>query len=134
MNLPIIQGSPEFERFWLEYPKGNKGGKIAAQKAWKKLSPNKNDLEIILTALARQKTERLWREGIGIPHASTYLNQARWTDEPVAEQKPKINHGWNRSDAGIMAKGREIGLEAKIGETMAQFLARISAKLNQGER
>ena len=133
MNLPIIQTNPDFDLFWSSYPKGHRGGKIAAQKAWKKLSPDQKDTEIILTALARQKTERLWRDGIGIPHASTYLNQARWTDEPVAEQKPQTNNGWSRTSEGVIAKGREIGLEAKIGETIGEFQRRIVAKLERRE-
>ena len=131
MNLPIIKTNPEFERFWEQYP--NKVGKVAAIKAWKKLAPDEKDTELILTAIERQKKEPLWSQGMGIPHPSTYLNQARFMDEPISERKQAANAGWQRTDAGICAKGREIGIDAKRGETMPQYLARILAKLNQGE-
>ena len=32
-------------------------------------------------ALRRQKASEEWQNGIGIPYASTYLNNQRWTDE-----------------------------------------------------
>jgi hypothetical protein len=33
-----------------------------------------------------------WRQGIGIPHASTYLNQQRWTDEERQPVPPAPSH------------------------------------------
>ena len=35
-------------------------------------------------ALQRQLRRPDWREGVGIPYASTWLNQARWEDEERA--------------------------------------------------
>ena len=131
MNLPKTLTCPLFDSFWKSYPL--KVGKIQAQKAWKKLAPDEKDTELILTAIERQKKEPLWSQGMGIPHPSTYINQARFMDEPIAERKQAANAGWQRTDAGICAKGREIGLDATRGETMPQYLARILAKLNQGE-
>lgn len=31
-------------------------------------------------ALAIQKASKMWQDGIGIPYASTWLNQRRWTE------------------------------------------------------
>lgn len=88
MNLPKLPDNPLFARFWKEYP--HKVGKQPALKAWNKLSPNEEDLETILKALRRQKESKMWKEGIGIPHPSTYLNQARFMDEPILEQEKKV--------------------------------------------
>jgi len=29
-----------------------------------------------------------WQRGIGIPYASTWLNNRRWEDEPAASRRP----------------------------------------------
>lgn len=88
MNLPQLPENPLFSTFWKEYP--HKVGKQAAIKAWNKLAPNEDDLETILKALRRQKQSKMWQEGIGIPHPSTYLNQARFMDEPIPEPEKKM--------------------------------------------
>ena len=82
--LPLKRGTPakpadtDFEEFWKAYPK--KVGKPAALKAWKKLKP-RPDLGVVLTAIESQKQSEQWQEKRFIPHASTWLNQGRWTDE-----------------------------------------------------
>jgi hypothetical protein len=40
--------------------------------------------------------------------------------------------GWWTSEAGILAKGRELGLQPRPGETTADFRGRINAKLDRG--
>lgn len=129
MNIPEQYQDPLFNAFWRAYP--HKVGKMQAIKAWKKLEVNEDDLQVILTAIERQKKEPLWSQGIGIPHPATYLNQARFLDEPIPvfEQK-KTNSAWQRTDEGIIAKGRELGMEARVGELMPQFLQRIINKLD----
>lgn len=72
----------EFEKFWAAYPR--KQAKQGALKAWKKVDVEASE---ILAALEWQKKSHDWTKEGGkfIPHASTYLNQRRWEDEP---QKP----------------------------------------------
>lgn len=67
-----------FKGFWDYYPRGE--GKQAAMDAWDKLQPGDELIDRIAAALKKQKASRDWREGIGIPHASTYLNGCRWQD------------------------------------------------------
>jgi hypothetical protein len=85
-----------FEAWWREYP--NKTGKGAAQKAFAKAleklsgSPNSKAAQLVFSLRAQL---RVWRrkgvEGRFIPHAATWLNQSRWTDdEVVAEATRKI--------------------------------------------
>lgn len=62
-----------------------------AEAAWKKLGPDP-PLQEILTALAWQKRTEQWQRG-AIPHASTYLNQRRWTDEPPTHSPPRRGQG-----------------------------------------
>lgn len=131
MNLPQLLKDPLFDKFWEKYP--NKVGKIAAQKAWKKLAPNESDLETIINALERQKSSKMWKEGIGIPHPSTYLNQARFLDEPIEEKKKIQEIPWWTSDQLIMKKGSELGIHAKPGESMGEYKQRISIKIGDNK-
>jgi hypothetical protein len=73
-----------FAEFWSAYPV--KKGKAAALKAWRKIKPEQ--IDGILAALAIQaRDDDDWKRGF-CPHASTYLNGARWEDE-VAKPKPQ---------------------------------------------
>ena len=68
-----------FELFWKAYPRGeNKQGAI---RAWDKLRADDDLLRAMAQALKRQMGTEDWQRGIGIPHASTWLNQRRWEDE-----------------------------------------------------
>lgn len=68
-----------FEGFWKFYPRGE--GRQAAIRAWDRLRPDDALIVEIGRALTAQKASPEWMAGFGIPHASTYLNQQRWTDE-----------------------------------------------------
>lgn len=71
-----------FDAFWEAYPRGE--SKQAAIAAWDKLSPDDELLLTMAKALKRQMETAEWRRGIGIPYASTWLNQRRWEDERKA--------------------------------------------------
>ncbi len=66
-----------------------------------------------------------------IPHASTWLNQERYFDEIVIEQKEKKKEviGWHRSDEGTLAKGREVGCQPYPGESMDQYRQRLHRRI-----
>jgi hypothetical protein len=75
-----------FERFWNIYPKKVDKGK--ALKSWNDICTQKSKQSIrpewstVLRAIRSQiKTER-WQNPQYIPHASTWLNQTRWIDDP----------------------------------------------------
>lgn len=69
-----------FDVFWQEYPR--KDAKEAARQVWNRLAPDAALLTRILAAV-RTKCAGEWRqrEVKYIPHARTWLNQQRWTDE-----------------------------------------------------
>lgn len=74
----------EFEKLWKWYPTGElpriapRGNRQKAIRAWEKLHPDDALIETIAEALARQARSEQWREGVGIPHLSTYLNNYGW--------------------------------------------------------
>lgn len=71
----------EFEAFWAAYPK--KVAKKDALKAWKKINPNQELIDIIKSALERHKKSAQWTKDNGqyIPYPSTWLNGRRWEDD-----------------------------------------------------
>ena len=79
---PGPKWKPErFRAFWDFYRQNCRGeSKQAAIRAWDRLRPDDGLLETIGKALRRQLRTEEWRRGIGIPYASTYLNQRRWED------------------------------------------------------
>ena len=71
-----------FTGFWEYYPRGeNKQGAI---RAWDRLQPSDELIDLIARALRRQMESADWRDGRGIPHAATWLNNRRWEDENKA--------------------------------------------------
>jgi len=86
-----------FAAFWAYYPR--KEDKQRAMNAWDKLQPSDELIAVIARALRRQKASADWKRGVGIPYASTYLNNSRWTDAPLPlpappTEPPKEVFGW----------------------------------------
>ena len=83
-----------FEAFWKAYPK--KTGKLAAQRAWKKITSTATLLPEFIAALEKQKKSDQWTKENGqyIPNPATWLNQGRWMDEllPSAPQAQKLRY------------------------------------------
>lgn len=76
----IPDHEPErFQKFWDYYPRHE--SKQAAIRAWDRLSPSADLINTMAKALMKQKQSKSWLEGIGIPYASTWLNNRRWEDE-----------------------------------------------------
>lgn len=84
-------GLDAFEDFWQIYPK--KVGKADAKKAFAKLKAKAETLALITEALAWQVESEQWQKDGGqfIPNPSTYLNQARWLDQPVKAQRSVLS-------------------------------------------
>ena len=75
-----------FAAFWAYYPRGE--SKQQAIAAWDKLQPSSELIDEMARALKRQMQTDEWQRGIGIPYASTWLNQRRWEDEQREPQPP----------------------------------------------
>lgn len=91
----ICTNEDSFEQFWKAYPK--KKSKTAAQKAWKKINPNKDLVSQMMSALDKAKKTNDWLKDNGqfIPYPATWLNQRRWEDElEVGQQPTKQANTW----------------------------------------
>jgi hypothetical protein len=118
-----------FENFWSQYPK--KVGKLTAKRSWEKLSLDNQQKALEAIVEHRKYWAAKGTDWEFIPHASTWLNQERFEDELVIEQKENKRPPlpWYASDELTLVKGRELGLNPYAGETFAQFRARLSAKI-----
>jgi hypothetical protein len=119
----------KFENFWSQYPK--KVGKLTAKRSWEKLSQENQQKALEAIIEHRKYWAAKGTDWEFIPHASTWLNQERFEDELVIEQKENKRPPlpWYASDELTLAKGRELGLNPYAGESFAQFRARLSAKI-----
>ena len=118
-----------FENFWQQYPK--KVGKLTAKRSWEKLSQENQQKALETIVEHRKYWTAKGTDWEFIPHASTWLNQERFEDELVIEQKENKRPPlpWYASDELTLAKGKELGLNPNAGESFAQFRARLSAKI-----
>ncbi len=75
----------DFAEFWRGYwRKAARGGKYGAEATYKKqVLSHELHLEI-MAAIDMQRPVILCREMESRPHASTWLNQHRWEDDPAA--------------------------------------------------
>jgi len=119
----------EFNLFWAQYPK--KVGKLTARRSWEKLSQENQQKALEAIVEHRKYWVAKGTDWEFIPHASTWLNQERFEDELVIEQKENKRPPlpWYANDELTLAKGRELGLNPYAGESFAQFRARLSAKI-----
>ena len=80
-----VNNIDHFESFWSVYPR--KVGKAQARKSWDKLKLNDDTVKMIAENIALRIKYGEWSDAnkTFIPHAATYLNNARWEDE--VEQK-----------------------------------------------
>ena len=75
-----------FEKFWEAYPKHK--SKQNAIRAWDALRADDTTLRNMALGLMRDLQDPQWQDIQFIPHASTWLNQRRWEDEP--DEAPKV--------------------------------------------
>lgn len=83
-----------FAAFWDFYRANCRGeNKQAAIKAWDKLQPDDTLIAQMGMSLKEQIRSPDWQKGIGVPYASTWLNNRRWEDTPkipTDSQKPEL--------------------------------------------
>jgi hypothetical protein len=78
-HIKILEES--FKKFWDTYPK--RVSKIVAERAWRKLDPSDDLVEVIIAAVEKHKQTHSWQKDNGqyVPNPATWLNQRKWTDE-----------------------------------------------------
>ncbi|WP_273702683.1 DUF4373 domain-containing protein [Thermoanaerobacter sp. A7A] len=114
-----------FDEFWAAYPK--KVGKKAAWAAWKKVKPDAELFDKIMTAISKAKATEQWQRENGrfIPNPTTWLNQGRWDDEyeegPINGVNSKHFDGYNQQPA-VSPPGNEGKRDALAGFKRAEVL------------
>lgn len=100
-----------FAEFWAAYP--NKKGKQEAEKAWRKQKLDDRCDELIAHVCMMATQDDGWQRGF-IPMASTYLNQARWEDQPATvDRAPRLSVVDQVMD-NINRGGRRLSISAQI--------------------
>jgi phage replication O-like protein O len=110
---------PDFEFFYLEYPRKKNRGQ--AEKAWLKLKPSQELLQEMLAALEWQRVQPDWVKDGGqyIPYPASWLNAKGWLDEkPVLNPQSAAVASSSTSLQGIMPTE-----SAAIRATLAKFEA-----------
>lgn len=116
-----------FEQFWQQYPK--KVGKLTAKRSWEKLSQENQQKALEAIVEHRKYWSAKGTDWEFICHASTWLNNHRFEDELVIQEKKKEVLAWHRSDQGTLAKGREVGCQPYPGESMDQYRQRLHRRI-----
>jgi hypothetical protein len=78
---------PQFEEFWKLYPL--KKAKDVARKAWPG-ALKRATFDAIMAGLSRYAAARAGQDPTYTAHASTWLNQGRWTDEEFVTPSPGV--------------------------------------------
>jgi hypothetical protein len=98
-----------FDVFWAAWPQ--KQGKADALRTWIRIPIS--EYASVMAGLERWKASEQWTRGV-IPHAATWLNGKRWTDEDVPQFLGKGTTNGNRkpsaSDLAIH-NARALGLD-----------------------
>jgi len=71
-----------FEKFWKAWPK-----KVDRKEAYQKFLKVKEPVEVLLSAIERQKKSQQWEEKKYIPSPARWLSKEKWEDEVIVEQK-----------------------------------------------
>jgi len=113
----VQNGAATFADFWLLYPR--RVARKDAERAWARIS--ERDRVEALTALVGWR--RVWadKDPQFIPHASTWLNGERWTDElPVASAVSHQSHAAIAGSAGI-ASGERPAIPEHVKAVLAKL-------------
>jgi hypothetical protein len=95
--LPSV-ADEAFAEFWTHYPR--RIGRAAAAKAFAKAA-KKHKTDDILFGLSQQIDTMKSKDQQFIPHAATWLNAERWTDEPEQLNNPDPQSPNSRARHGI---------------------------------
>lgn len=111
-----------FARFWGVYPRktAKADARKAFAKAWRKLPPFDEE-QILIGGLERAKAG--WGDAQFIPHAATWLNGERWTDEPaeVIQLNPRKAHERPHHDAKFEARQANLARHERGADIAARL-------------
>lgn len=118
-----------FDEFWAAYPK--KVGKKAAESSWKKIKPDAELHDRIMTAIGRARVTEQWQREGGryIPNPATWLNQGRWDDEYEEVTQPygsnsqhsRFKLAWEEDDNDTVINKQHTGPNKAGGFALSGF-------------
>jgi len=87
-----------FEIFWASYPEHRRTGRKCAFAEWRKLKPDRETLDRMLSALDCQKQSPDWgkEDGRYVPGVKKWLEDRHWervAAEPAADSRPRDEPG-----------------------------------------
>lgn len=112
----------DFDTFWNLYPR-----KIArgyARKIFARLSAEQKFAAIQAIPLHTRYWKISGRAWEYLPHPSSWLNGECWEDE-LEMPEATVSNDWMKTQTGIAAKAKEIGVVPKVGEGWMELKARI---------
>lgn len=112
-----------FDDFWKLYPR--KIARKPAERIWSRLTDDEK--RKALEALPNHLRAWASTETTFIPHATTWLNQARWEDEVEQPARASVSKAWWTNVEDTLAYGRDRGITPRPGEDMATYRARLRA-------
>ncbi len=119
----------EFVEWYRAYPK--KMARADGERAWAKMNDADRDAAMAAVAAHVRYWEACGTERQYMPHPATWLNGRRWEDElEMPEIATKLIAWWS-TDAGILAKGREVGCSPRPGEDMATYKSRVAEAIRR---
>ena len=96
----------EFQKFWDAY--GLKRDRVAAERAWRKLS--KGDRRAALAGIQRYRDDCETR-GIQRMYAQGYLNHRRWEDESLSPDLSPVERGGTAANKGFPIQDGQRGAD-----------------------
>jgi hypothetical protein len=119
-----------FATFWQMYPR--KVARKAAEKSWRKLSTDEQQLALQALPLHIQYWTAAGTEKQYMPYPGSWLNQARWEDEleMPQPQKREIVSGWWHSEPATLEMARKVDINPRPSESWSDLRDRIRARLS----
>lgn len=118
-----------FEQFYATYPR--KEGKKDGLKAWGQITEEQQQKALETIANHIKRWEALGTEKHFIPLPATWLRGWRFEDEIELPKQKIIEPSWWASEAGIMAKAKELGMSIRPGESWFDLKNRINDQLRK---
>ena len=127
---PVYRNPPmDFADWYAQYPR--KTARADAEKAWKRMTLPDRKLAIDALPLHIAYWRATGTEREFVPYPATWLRGRRWEDEiEMPRVEEKVTQWW-ATEAGVLAKGREVGCSPRPGEDITQYKSRVAEAIRK---
>ncbi len=120
---PQNERAPNFADFW--------EARKDSMKAWGQMTDANQRLAVFEVHKHVARWQAIGTERHMIPMPATWLRGERFLDEIELPKPQRPAGNWWASEATIMAKGAEMGLTARPGESLSEFRGRIQVRIDE---